>query len=116
MAMSTAVTPLPLFASSGMSTSAAELWSGPSTAQRAIITALYVINNTTADASATLTHRFSTTPQDINLLGATTIEANKSVVFGPLVLSSTSSQQSIRGFGGTASAIQVAGYGYLETI
>lgn len=116
MAASTDITPLPLFASSGMSTSAAELYAGPSTAQRTIITALYVINNTTADAAATITHRWSTTPQDINMLGATNIEANKSIAFGPLVLSSTTSQQSIRGFGGTAGAIHVAGHGYVETI
>lgn len=116
MAASTDLTPLPLFYTTGMSTSAAEIYAGPSTAQRAIVTAVYVVNNTTSDADATVTHRMSTGAVDINLLPATTIEAKKSIAFGPIVMSSTTSQQSIRGFGGTAGAIQVVGYGYIEVI
>lgn len=116
MAASTSMTPLPLFYTTGMSTSAAELYAGPSTAQRTIATALYVVNRTTSDVAATITHRLTSGGADVDLLSAVSVEANKSLAFGPLVMSSTTSQQSIRGFGGTAGAIQVVGYGYVETI
>lgn len=116
MAASTSITALPLFYSSGLSTSAAEIYAGPTTAQRAIVTAIYAVNNSTADAAATVAHRLTSGGADVNLLPAVNVEANKAIAFGPIVMSSTTSQQSIRAFGGTAGSIQLAGYGYVETI
>jgi len=117
MAMSTAATPGLLFYTTALSTSAAtSIYAGPSTAVRTIVTAVYVVNMTTLDAQATVSHRATSSGADIGWLTNTTILANQTIAFGPIVMSSTTSQQSIVGNAVTATSIQVIGYGYLETI
>lgn len=116
MGASTTMTPGVLFYTTALSTGTVEIYAGPSTSVRAIVTAVYVTNRTTSNATATITHRLSTANIDVDLMGATIVEASKSVIFGPIVMSSTSSQQSIRGNAGTAGAFQVVAYGYTEVI
>lgn len=117
MGLSTAATPGLLFYTTALSTTAnSAIYAGPTTAQRAIVKTVYVINMTTAAATATVAHRATSGGADIGIMTNTSITANGRDTFGPIVMSSTTSQQSIVGNAGTAGAIQVAGYGYLETI
>lgn len=112
MAASTDITPKTLFQGQA-TTSAADVTTGPTTSYRWIVTALYVANLTTADVTATIGRKFSTSVTRYHLSG-TTIEANTAISFGPLVMSSTGAGMTISA--SAASAIDVMADGYEEAL
>lgn len=112
MAASTDITPKTLFHGQA-TTGAVDVTTGPSTAYRWIVTALYVTNLSSADVTATIGRKFSTSITRYHLFN-TTIEANTGISFGPLVLSSTGAGVTINA--SVASAIDVMADGYEEAL
>ena len=112
MAASTTLTPAVLFQGQ-MTTAAADLTTGPSTSVRWLVSALYLTNLTTGDVTATLGNKMSTSVTRYHAFG-TTIEKNKGIAFGPLIMTSTGAGITVNA--SAASAIDVIAYGLTEAI